>query len=245
MSFDVPSPHHACFDGVQLKADLTAGYFKMNTKYADEDFNARTRDTNYLIATGIRAYKELDHGFYLTMGTKAFFAKTENKTNFGKDQASEDFFASLNKLYFNTTIESISLQADANLGWRKHFGDHDQFGVFAQSDIAPLISKSVGVEDSSQHFTKLSGILATKVGVEYISPWMIMGKPVAFIASYKRSEYLGNISPLDSSYANQYTIEAFRLKNRNFQFLDGVGLKLDYQENGVYKGYSVGSKLYF
>ncbi len=244
-TFDVPSPQLSLFEDVQLKADLTAAYLKMDTQYLGEDFNALEKNKNYLISAGLRAYKELNNGFYLTLGTKAFFAQTQNKMDFGKDTASQEFFADLNNLYINTTIQSLTLQADANLGWRKNFGDSGQYGVFAQSDLAPLISKSVGVENDSQNFTKLSGIFATKVGVEYTSPWMIEGKPIAFIASYKRSEYLGSITPLDSGYLNQYSIEAFRLKNRNFQFLDGIGLKLDYLDNGVYTGYALGAKLYF
>jgi hypothetical protein len=244
-TFDVPSPQMSLFEGVQLKTDLSATYLKTNTKYSGEDFNALEKDKNYLISAGIRAYKELNNGFYITLGSKAFYAQTENKMDFGKDTESQAFFADLNNLYINTTIQSLSLQANANLGWRKNFGDSGQFGVFAQSDLSPLISKSVGVENDSQNFTKLSGIFATKVGAEYTSPWMIEGKPIAFIASYKRSEYLGSITPLDSSYLNQYSIEAFRLKNRNFQFLDGIGLKLDYLDNGVYTGYALGAKLYF
>lgn len=244
-TFDVPSPQISLFENVQLKADLTAAYLKMNTQYLGEDFNALEKNKNFLISAGIRAYKELNNGFYLTFGTKAFYAQTQNKMDFGKDAASQEFFADLNNLYINTTIQSLSLQADANLGWRKSFGDNNQFGVFAQSDLAPLISKSVGVENDSQHFTKLSGIFATKVGVEYTSPWKIEGQPIAFTAAYKRSEYLGSITPLDSGYLNQYSIEAFRLKNRNFQFLDGIGLKLDYLDNGIYTGYAIGAKLYF
>ncbi len=245
LTFDVQSPQISWLEGIQLKADLTAAYLKMNTQYLGEDFSALEKDKNYLISSGIRAYKELNNGFYLTLGAKAFFAQTENKIDFGKDTASQQFFADLNNLYINTTIQSLSLQANTNLGWRKNLGVRNQFGVFIQSDIAPLISKSVGVENASQDFTKLSGTIATKIGAEYTSPWMIEGQPVAFIASFKRSEYLGEITPLDSDYLNQYTIEAFRLKNRNFQFLDGIGLKLDYLDNGIYTGYALGAKLYF
>lgn len=244
-TFDVPSPQLSLFEGVQLKADIAAAYLKMDTRYLGEDFNALEKNKNHLISAGLRAYKGLNNGFYLTLGTKAFYAQTENKVDFGKDSTSQAFFADLNNLYINTTIQSLSLQANANLGWRKNIGNNNQFGVFAQAELAPLISKSIGVENDSQNFTKLSGIFATKVGVEYTSPWMIEGKPIAFTASYKRSEYLGSITPLDSGYLNQYSIEAFRLKNRNFQFLDGIGLKLDYLDNGVYTGYALGAKLYF
>lgn len=252
-----------------LQHDWRIGYarYKDDSAFSVDDPpsatgpRAKTVEDTQLLSLGWQGQMPLTANVYARFNPMLHVGRTKVGANFDELPGAADLYRLFNGTYANTAVTSLSLSAEAGLGWRKALSPAAQVplpqaadgqqplvpgaALTAEASIIPLYSRSIRVEHPSQRFSQSNLALRAGLGTEYLSSYRVGDRPLGFSARFRRHQFLQGVEVMDSRYINELAFSVLAVDAQALEGQKGDGLTLAVMQGRATRGWRLQLELNF
>ncbi len=103
----------------------------------------------------------------------------------------------------------------------------------------PIVTRTIRVESSDQHFSKASSSLHLRAGLEWLPAATLLDRPFAVAPFVARRQFFNKIHPLGGASLNEVSLDVLLSPSLRQHALNGLGIGLNWMKSGDWHGWRI------